>query len=139
MAAATSPYTNFVRRFSNLIGRFGEANLALGRGETEVRLPVKGRDGLGELGEKLNAMAMNLQGTITNRERSKQLTTLGKIIASVSHELRNPLGTIRTSMFSIRERTRTRTWESKKPWIALAGACSDTPPSLRIYWNSPDP
>jgi len=106
MAAATSLYTNFVRRFSNLIGRFGEANLALGRGETEVRIPVKGRDGLGELGEKMNAMAVNLQGTIADRERSKQLTTLGQITASVSHELRDPLGTIRTSMFSIRERTR---------------------------------
>lgn len=33
--------------------------------------------------------------------RNEKMATLGKLIATVSHELRNPLGTMRTSMFVI--------------------------------------
>jgi signal transduction histidine kinase len=35
---------------------------------------------------------------------SEKMATLGKLTATVSHELRNPLGTIRTSVFSIGKR-----------------------------------
>lgn len=40
--------------------------------------------------------------------RSERLATLGQLTATVSHELRNPLGTIRGSFFTIAERTRNR-------------------------------
>jgi signal transduction histidine kinase len=36
--------------------------------------------------------------------RSERLATLGKLTAMVSHELRNPLGTIRASLYAIRQR-----------------------------------
>lgn len=35
---------------------------------------------------------------------SEKMATLGKLTATVSHELRNPLGTIRASVFSVRRR-----------------------------------
>ena len=37
--------------------------------------------------------------------RKEKLGTLGQLTATVSHELRNPLGTIRTSLFSILKKT----------------------------------
>jgi PAS domain S-box-containing protein len=40
--------------------------------------------------------------------RRERLATIGQITATVSHELRNPLATIRASLFAIRERTRGR-------------------------------
>lgn len=40
--------------------------------------------------------------------RKERLAVLGQLTAMVSHELRNPLGTIRTSVFSIREESRNR-------------------------------
>jgi len=40
--------------------------------------------------------------------RKERLAVLGQLTATVSHELRNPLGTIRTSMYSIDERVRGR-------------------------------
>ena len=36
--------------------------------------------------------------------KQERLATLGQLTATVSHELRNPLGTIRSSVFTIRER-----------------------------------
>ena len=38
--------------------------------------------------------------------RKERLAALGQLTGSVSHEIRNPLGTIRSSVFSIRERVR---------------------------------
>lgn len=43
------------------------------------------------------------QSALVDRAR---LATLGQITAKVSHELRNPLGTLRTSLHTLRERTR---------------------------------
>lgn len=40
--------------------------------------------------------------------RKERLTVLGQLTAMVSHELRNPLGTIRTSVFSVREEARNK-------------------------------
>jgi signal transduction histidine kinase len=38
--------------------------------------------------------------------RKERFAALGQLIATVSHEIRNPLGTVRTSLFSIGERVR---------------------------------
>jgi len=38
--------------------------------------------------------------------RAERLAALGKLTATVSHELRNPLGTLRNSLYSVIERTR---------------------------------
>jgi PAS domain S-box-containing protein len=50
---------------------------------------------------------------------SEKMATLGKLTATVSHELRNPLGTIRTSVFSIVKRLK---GEDEKVMMALERA-----------------
>jgi signal transduction histidine kinase len=40
--------------------------------------------------------------------RSERMATLGQLTATVSHELRNPLGTIRTSVFTLANKLRDR-------------------------------
>jgi signal transduction histidine kinase len=40
--------------------------------------------------------------------RKARLATLGQLVAMVSHEMRNPLGTIRSSIFSVSERVKGR-------------------------------
>jgi signal transduction histidine kinase len=67
----------------------------LTRAEKEL---VKYRDQLELLVEEKTKALEEAQAELLQRER---LATLGKLTATVSHELRNPLGTIQTSLFSV--------------------------------------
>ena len=70
------------------------------RAEAEL---ARHRDHLEELVRERTAELEAAHERLLLQER---LATLGRLTATVSHELRNPLGTIRTSFFSIAEETR---------------------------------
>jgi signal transduction histidine kinase len=83
----------------------------VGAGDFAHRLNLGTADELGALGTKFDVMAEKLQEQVRRREaleteliRSERLATLGQVIATVSHEIRNPLGTIQTSIYSLRKR-----------------------------------
>ncbi len=83
----------------------------IGAGNFEHRVNLGTSDEFGTLGNKFDAMAEHLQEQVAQRERleeallrNERLATLGQIIATVSHEIRNPLGTIQTSIYSLRKR-----------------------------------
>jgi signal transduction histidine kinase len=63
----------------------------------------KHRDHLEELVEERTRELQTAHEELIHRER---LAALGQLTAVVSHELRNPLGTIRSSLFTVRERVR---------------------------------
>jgi signal transduction histidine kinase len=69
----------------------------LTRAEEEL---VKYRDQLELLVDEKTRELEEAQAELLQRER---LSTLGKLTATVSHELRNPLGTIQSSLFSVIE------------------------------------
>jgi len=58
------------------------------------------------LTELTNNMTYGIMALRTKKEliQKERLAVLGKIIATVSHELRNPLGTIRTSLYTISQK-----------------------------------
>lgn len=72
----------------------------------------KYRDQLEELVKERTKELEEAQSRLLRREK---FATLGKITATVSHELRNPLATIRASLFSLSERLKGR-----EPRIQLA-------------------
>ncbi len=97
----------------------------------EARVPAMVNDEIGSLAETLNQMLDaieerdqrlkrsrdELEITVDQRTRElreasaelvrrERLAMLGQISSTVSHELRNPLGTIRNSLFTITRRTR---------------------------------
>lgn len=89
---------------SNLISRpMARLTRALRRvreGDFQARVPVQGGGELTELAAGFNAMASQLE-VMRDREvlvrRREQLATLGEAAAVLAHEIRNPLGIIKTS------------------------------------------
>ena len=61
---------------------------------------------IGLLTELANNVTYGIMAIRTKKElfQKERLATLGQIIATVSHELRNPLGTIRTSLYTISQK-----------------------------------
>ena len=58
--------------------------------------------------ERLEVSRERLDAAQHELLRSERLATLGQLTATVSHELRNPLGTIRTSIYTIAAKIRNR-------------------------------
>jgi len=89
-------------------------------GDLSQRVEVRGGNELGVLAEAFNSMTTQLQALIDGLEQKvaerteqlenaqlellqqERLAALGKVIATIAHEIRNPLGTVNTSIFSLR-------------------------------------
>ena len=93
------------RRITRQMKMLVDANRALGTGDLSVRVPVVGRDEIGEVAHGLNQMAERLQAsydTLESRveERTQHIDRLlnerTEFFASISHELRTPLAVIMT-------------------------------------------
>lgn len=91
---AVSAYSPEPRHFAVTIENITERK----RSEEELALH---RERLEQIVEERTA---SLRAAQDNLLRSERLATLGRLTATVSHELRNPLGTIRTSLYSVRTR-----------------------------------
>jgi len=70
------------------------------------QLPVTSVDEVGVLTGAFNAMIERIRRSQEALVRQERLAALGQLTATVSHELRNPLGTIRTSLFVLAQRLR---------------------------------
>jgi PAS domain S-box-containing protein len=89
----------FYDKSGNLIGYRGGDKDITDRKRAELEL-VKHQDQLELLVEDRTLKLKEAQAELIQGER---LATLGSLTATVSHELRNPLGTIRTALFSIED------------------------------------
>ena len=80
---------------------------AIGRGDFRQSVPETGGAELEELAATINGMAVDLErlrsmeGQLRHREK---LTALGEAAALIAHEIRNPLGIIKTSTDLVRRR-----------------------------------
>ncbi len=91
------------------------------KGDFSARARVLASDETGELAESFNRMAGRLEELYRDMEemvrlrtteleeahallvRKEHMAALGELTAVVSHEIRNPLGTVRNSIFSLRD------------------------------------
>lgn len=85
-----------IRRLRDIALRIGEGNL------DTPELPQT-RDEVGELMSAFRTMVERLKASMAQLARQERLAALGQLAGTVSHDLRNPLGTIRNSLFSLRE------------------------------------
>jgi signal transduction histidine kinase len=73
-------------------------------GNAPAELPgLQRQDEIGELVRGFRDMTQKLRDSREKLSRNERLATLGEVAATVSHELRNPLGAIRISMEVIRQ------------------------------------
>jgi two-component system NtrC family sensor kinase len=115
VALAAALFAYFIsRRISVPLKKIVIASRAVARGDLAARVDTRSaaNDELGELGEAFNAMAAALQErdaqlkemARSRIQRSERLAMIGKLSASVAHELNNPLQGIVTYSHLLRER-----------------------------------
>ena len=82
-----------------------------GEGKSSYRLKLRSNDEIGELGLAFNQMAddiSNYQNEIENVQsdllHNERMAVLGTLISTIIHEIRNPLSTVRTAIYSIAQR-----------------------------------
>lgn len=87
------------------IGQLRDGARRVGQGDLDIELQVSGPVELQQLAASFEEMTRQLAGSQEMLRRKERLASLGRIAATVSHELRNPLGVVRASIYSIKERT----------------------------------
>lgn len=87
--------TRRFERLTRLVGRFGA-------GDYTQRVPVDAEDEVGALAQTVNVMADTIEANFAELERRDNLRR--ELIANVSHDLRGPVGTIRTYLETMLEK-----------------------------------
>ena len=70
----------------------------VGRGNFAPQLPTPGRTEVGKLAAAFAIMVGRLRDTLAEVERSRKLAVIGEFASQVSHEIRNPLTSIKLNL-----------------------------------------
>jgi len=97
------------RRLARPLRSLASGVQAITAGDYHSRVEVEGNDEVAELAEAFNGMSQRLEQLHeleSQLRRRDRLSALGQVAAGIAHEVRNPLGIIRTSAELIRKRQR---------------------------------
>jgi signal transduction histidine kinase len=108
-AAMTLVFVVMLRRSTQSLTRLTSAADAVGRGEFAPVLPAAGDDEVGRLTTAFAAMVTRIRTMIVELEQSRQMAVLGEFAAHVSHEIRNPLTSIKLNLQSLERDVRAGT------------------------------
>jgi len=98
------------------IKEFTQGARAIAEGDLDQYIPVRTKDEIGRLAQAFNDMAQELKETRAIQEelrKSERLITVGEIAAGIAHEIRNPLGVIKNSAQTLKERKTDREEEKE--------------------------
>jgi signal transduction histidine kinase len=86
------------RSISRPIRNLAEASAAIAKGELERQVAVDLDDEVGELATRFNQMVVSLRESQRLLVQSERLAAIGEITASIVHEIRNPLSSIKMNL-----------------------------------------
>ena len=86
------------------LSRLADAAEAVARGDLEREVDSEGRDEVGRVGRAFNTMTESLRKTLQELSQRRALAAVGEFAASLAHEVRNPLTSIRFDLQRIEER-----------------------------------
>ncbi len=85
-------------RMTRSLGRLAAAAEAVSRGELHRRVEATGRDEIGQVAGAFNTMTESLRRTLRELAERQALAAVGEFAASLSHEVRNALTSIRLDL-----------------------------------------
>jgi len=98
LAAALTVALILARRVSRPLAELTAAAREVGRGHPSIpTVPVRSRDELGALATAFNRMAADLTRAEVRLVEAAKFAFVGELAAGVAHEVRTPLGVLRTS------------------------------------------
>lgn len=97
----TIAFALMLRRSTHSLTRLTSAADAVGRGDFAPVLPRAGDDEVGRLAGAFAVMVAKIRSMISEVEQSRQMAVLGEFAAHVSHEIRNPLTSIKLNLQSL--------------------------------------
>ncbi len=89
-----------ILRTKERFGQLIEGAEAVSRGDWNIHIPPKGNDEFTLLAKAFNRMGGRLQALIDSRLDVEKKAVLGEFSASIAHEVRNPLATIKVCVQS---------------------------------------
>jgi signal transduction histidine kinase len=95
----------FTHRITAPLGRLTEAAEAVARGRLERTVTEQGVDEVRRLGRAFNAMTESLRRLVRRVAQQEAAAAVGEFAASLAHEVRNPLTSVRLDVERARERS----------------------------------
>jgi signal transduction histidine kinase len=95
---ATLVFGQLLRRTTRSLEELTTATAVVGRGDFTPTLPPAGRDEVGKLTASFETMVRKIREMVSQIESSRQMAVLGQFAAQLSHEIRNPLTSIKLNL-----------------------------------------
>lgn len=95
---ATLVFNQLLRRSTRSLEELTAATAVVGRGDFAPSLPPAGSDEVGRLTASFESMVSKIRAMVSQIETSRQMAVLGQFAAHLSHEIRNPLTSIKLNL-----------------------------------------
>jgi signal transduction histidine kinase len=92
------------RRVTGSLQRLAVASHAVAQGELDRRVEERGRDEVSRVARAFNQMTSSLQQTLHELAERQGLAALGEFAATLAHEIRNPLTSVRIDLQRVQEK-----------------------------------
>ena len=92
-----------LRRTTASLESLTEASERVGKGDLDPPLPPPGPDEVGRLAAAFSLMVAQVRGMLRRVEETRQMAIIGEMASNVSHQIRNPLTSIKLNLQALEE------------------------------------